>query len=210
MPEYTDLIIRDNIQRRVNTNQSMLEIISNLRADHTNIAKLLQQLSAQAALLAKGEYINYQLLAEIMQYFINYPDIHHHPCEEQIFKLLRNHLPETGGTIDKITAEHNQIAKNGARILDDVKQIQGNAIFSRMDLSALLHAYIEAYKTHIETEERQLFQRAEQSLTPADWQEIVQAIKTCEDPLFGNALVGEYQSLYKSIMAQAVTENPVQ
>lgn len=187
----------------------MMEIISSLRADHVNIARLLLQLSVQAELLAKGEYINYQLLAETMQYFTNYPDIHHHPCEEQIFKLLRNRLPEAGGIIDRTTAEHTQIAKNGARILDDVKQIQGNAIFSRMDLSGLLNAYIEAYKTHIDTEEKQLFQRAEQYLTSTDWLEIARASKASEDPLFGKALVGEYQSLYKYIMAQAATENPV-
>jgi len=184
----------------------MSEIITSLRNDHRNIAKLLILLSEQTSRLARGEFTDYQILADIMQYFINYPDIYHHPHEEQIFEILKIREKATTELIRRVSSEHQQIANNGTAILYEIKQIQGSAIFSREKLVGQLDNYISSYEAHMDIEESYLFQVAEKLLRPEDWQHIDTAMKTVNDPIFGKILDQEYQSLFKAILAETVPE----
>ena len=184
----------------------MSEIISSLRNDHRNITKLLTLLSEQNSRLACGEFTNYQTLADIMQYFINYPDIYHHPHEEQIFEILKIREKATTELINRVSSEHQQIAKNGTAILDEIKQIQGSAIFPREKFVRQLNNYIASYQAHMDIEEGYLFQVAEKLLGLEDWRHIDAAIKTVDDPIFGRILDQEYQSLFKAILAETVPE----
>jgi hemerythrin-like domain-containing protein len=182
----------------------MSEIIANLRNDHRNLTKLLQLLSAETGKLEKGEYTDYQIIADIMQYFVNYPDIYHHPHEDLILNTLKNRNSQVTGPCTDIFSEHQEMASKGAEILDEIKQIQGNAIFSRENFVRQLKEYIACYHAHMEKEEEALFKIAEKYLNVDDWKKINLTIRMAEDPLFGRILDAEYNDLFKAIMAEAV------
>ena len=178
------------------------ETIEKLHEDHENIATLLGLLKVQLTHLEKGEYVDMQILSDIMHYFTNYPDVHHHPHEEVIFDALKKKEINVADVIDEINSEHEQMAAESAEILDEVIQIQGNAIFSREEIVNRLSNYISIYYSHMTKEEDELFPLAKKILDESDWQEINKEILIEDDPLFGEILDNEYNGLYKIILAE--------
>lgn len=179
----------------------MPEIINHLQIDHQNISRLLSLLEEQTANLEAGEYTDLQLIADIMHYFVNYPDIQHHPREDLIFSSLREKASDLDDVIEEITREHKTMAEDSIRIQEEISQMQGNAIISREKIVNDLKNYINIYYSHIEKEESKLFSLAMTILTDNDWQKINDEMKFVDDPLFGKILNDQYASLYKVILA---------
>lgn len=179
----------------------MPEIIKQLQIDHRNIARLLGILQEQTAHLEAGEYTDLQLIADIMHYFVNYPDIQHHPYEDLIFSSLSIKEPDVVVIVDELNHEHKSMAEDSQKIYEEITQMQGNAIFSREKIVTHLKNYINTYYSHIEREEARLFTLAQKILTEDDWNKINDEIQFVEDPLFGKILNDQYTSIYKVILA---------
>ena len=180
----------------------MAKIIDVLLQDHKNIFSLLTLLEKQVKHFVAGEYADYQILTDIMRYFVNQPDVHHHPGEDIIFSALKRKNINVADLIDEITTEHEVMTAASATIYDEIKQIQGNAIFSRVEIIRRLTDFISQYHAHIDKEERELFALARTTLDDADWDRIDAEISLNDDPLFGKILDGEYRELYKVILAE--------
>lgn len=174
--------------------------IEKLHNDHKNIAKLLVLLKIQTEHLQAGEHADYLQIANIIDYFINYPDIYHHPNEELIFDCLKQKDINTADLIDEINSEHRSMALAAIEIQSEVSQIIGDAVFSREDFVDKLNHYISTYFSHIDKEEGELFPCAEKTMDAEDWQFIHAEIKREIDPLFGKILNNEYEELYKAIL----------
>jgi len=184
----------------------MSEMIDDLRQDHKNIIRLLTLLEKQTSNLASGSYADYQLISDIMQYFVTFPDIYHHPHEDLVFGALKQRENNLSAIIDAIHDEHQVMASAAEIILDEIIQIQGNAIFSREIFVGRLQDYITLYYSHIEKEETELFSIAESRLQDEDWRKINVAMNMGTDPLFGKVLHDEYQNLFKAILTEVVEE----
>lgn len=178
-------------------------VIEKLNNDHKNIAKLLNLLEEQVSHLEAGEFTDFPLIADIMHYFANYPDIHHHPYEDLIFDTLKTKDDSTAESIRKINNEHAQMAQASNRLFDEVNQLQGNAVFSRDELVQEFKNYISRFYEHMRTEENELFPKADRALSEEDWHSINAKINLDDDPLFGDILDQQYKNLYTSILAVA-------
>jgi len=180
----------------------MYNIIEKLKEDHRNISSLLKLLESQLNSLEAGEYTNFQLIADILKYFSMYIDIHHHSYENHIFELLKINDFATADMIDEISSEHEIMAQNSQEILEEITQLQGNAIFSREELVNRLKSFIEGYYSHLDKEEGNLLPLAEEKISPAEWESIYTSIEIEDDPLFGKILDKEYEELFKEIMVE--------
>ena len=180
----------------------MAKVLDVLLQDHKNIFALLALLEKQVKHFIAGEYADYQILTDIMHYFVHQPDVYHHPHEDIIFAALKRKNINVADLIDEITTEHEVMAAASATIYDELKQIQGNAILSRDEIVLRLKDFISRYQTHITREERELFALANTTLDDADWRIIDAEISHNDDPLFGKILDGEYKDLYKVILAE--------
>jgi len=178
------------------------KVIDVLLHDHKNIFSLLALLEKQVKHFVAGEFANYQILTDIMHYFVNQPDIYHHPHEDIIFAALKQKNINVADLIDEITTEHQSMAAASATIYDELIQIQGNAIFPRDEIVLRLTDFISRYHAHIAKEEEGLFALAKTTLDDADWGKIDAEINHNDDPLFGKILDGEYKELYKAILAE--------
>ncbi|MCZ6526966.1 MAG: hemerythrin domain-containing protein [Gammaproteobacteria bacterium] len=174
--------------------------IEELHKDHKNIAKLLNLLKIQTEHLQAGDHVDSLQMTNIMNYFINYPDIYHHPNEEFIFDYLKQRDINTADLIDEINSDHQTMASAAIEIQDEVRLIMCDAVFSRENLADKLNHYISAYFSHIDIEENELFPLVEKILDDEDWQFIHAEIKREDDPLFGEKLNNEYEELYKAIL----------
>ena len=177
-------------------------VVDKLLQDHKNIITLLALMEKQVQHFVAGEYVDYQILSDIMHYFVNQPDVYHHPHEDIIFAALKLKDINVADLIEEISAEHDLMAKASSTINDELKLIQGNAIFSRQEIVRQLKDFIKRYHDHIIKEEQGLFALANSSLDAADWRRVEHEIEHNEDPLFGNTLRDEYQALYKAILSE--------
>lgn len=176
-------------------------IINQLQIDHQNISRLLGVLREQTAHLEAGEYTDLQLIADIMHYFVNYPDIQHHPREDLVFAAIMEKEPGVADLIEDLYREHKSMAEDSIRIQEEITQMQGNAIFSREKIVTDLNNYINIYYSHIEKEEDKMFSLARNILSDNDWRDIDNEMQFVDDPLFGKILNDQYTSLYKVILS---------
>ena len=180
----------------------MSNVIDSLQQDHRNISRLLGLLEKQVDHFAAGEYTDFQIVTDIMHYFMNYPDVYHHPHEDIVFAALKSKNINVADLIDEISTEHQNMAKESADIYDAMKHIQGNAIYSREEIVTRLRDYIANYYSHINKEEDKLFALAKSTLEDEDWQKIDTEVTGTDDPLFGKIQDREYQDLYKMILSE--------
>lgn len=179
----------------------MSTIIDTLHNDHKNIARLLGLLNKQVNIIEAGDNPDYRLMTNVMDYLVNYPDVHHHPHEDLVFDALKEKDINTADTIDEIVSEHQSMAVDSQTILDGLKQLQGNAILSRDEIVKKIRVYIQTYYAHMDKEEGELFSKARKLLTDEDWQTVQSEMKMIDDPLFGAILEEEYADLYKAIFS---------
>ena len=181
----------------------MSTLIEKLHDDHKNIARLLHLLEEQISQLEAGEYTDFPLISNIMHYFANYPDIHHHPYEDFIFDVLKTKDKSTAESINSIHDEHKKMAETSAKLFDQVTQLQGNAVFPRDELVQDFKDYIANYYAHMNKEEDDLLPRADSTLNEEDWTNISSELDMDDDPVFGNIVDKQYAGLYKAILAAA-------
>ena len=70
-------------------------------------------------------------------------------------------------------------------------------------LTTALRQYTHDLKAHIRTEEQQVFPLASQWLTEQDWDEINQAFRSHQDPLFGDEARAEFRELFHRVASLA-------
>lgn len=180
----------------------MPDIIDKLQQDHKNIAKLLRLLEKQLKKFEAGDYTNYQILTDIMHYFVNYPDVYHHPHEEIIFSALKKKDINVADVVDEISTEHKTMNTETEELYDEFIKIQGNAIYSREEIASRLRNFISHYYRHIDIEENKLFKTARKILEDDDWRMIEAEAAKSDDPLFDKVMNDEYQALYQIILSE--------
>ena len=180
----------------------MSELVTQLRQDHEHISRLLEILSKQAEHLAAGEFTDYRIITDVMHYIVNYPNVYHHPGEDAVIAELKDRDISSSDLVDEILDEHRSMSLESNKILDEMIQIQGNAIFSRDDLVSRLKAFIRNYHAHIDKEEKSVFPRAEAALTVDDWKKIKDKLGAAGTREFDSVLDREYRDLYNFIMSE--------
>lgn len=181
----------------------MNQILEQLHADHKNFATLLHLLERETEHLSAGEFTDMPLLTDILHYFMMHPDSRHHPLEDAILDILKDKNKDTADQIDEILSDHEVIAEQSRLLYDEVRQIQGNAIFPREKLVSQLEDYIHRYWRHMDMEENELLTLADDSFDAGDWERISADGCVGSDPLFGEVLSDEYRTLFSAIMAES-------
>ena len=186
----------------------MTRAVQTIRLEHFNIASVLTCLGY---LLREAEAGHWQpeerLLSAVLQYLESYPEVYHHPKEDDhLFAAMRRRQPELGEILDKVHGEHVK----GARLLEELRQSLTD-YFGRAEPRAEDFAdfrqkaldYIVFERRHMQREERELLPLALKILEPEDWQEIDAAFSSNTDPLFGAERRQEFKDLVDWILELA-------
>lgn len=181
----------------------MNTVINRILQDHRNSEQLLALIERETAQLERGEFANVPLLADIMHYFVNYPDLYHHPLEDQVFAILKRKSAATAAQVDHVYSEHVQMGEAAEGLLERTTELQGNAMTPRDQVIREFRDYVAQYRDHIRREEQELLPAADRALGAADWSALEKQFATGADPLFGRILQRQYQTLYEVIMAEA-------
>jgi hemerythrin-like domain-containing protein len=179
----------------------MSEVIETLRKDHVNLTALLSLFDKQMAFFEEGEHPDYELLSDIVDYCLNYPDLRHHAMEDAVLEKLRDVAPEAADPIGDLDARHVELRALTARLQTALQQILNDAEVDRGAVVMLAQDFLRSYRNHIQGEDNMFFPAAEAALSEADWAEVARDVAELEDPLFGAKVAEEYELLHKAIMS---------
>ena len=89
------------------------QVIRELREDHDNLRLLLDLLESESDTITVDDEPDFELLHDIMQYMTVYSDAVHHPKEDLVFGLIREHDAKSAKKLAKIGPDHAEIAELG-------------------------------------------------------------------------------------------------
>ena len=181
----------------------MASEIMKLREEHVHFRTLLDLLEQQLNLFHVGDTPEYPLVTDVLHYMINYPDRFHHPQEDVIFARLGKRDPRIVRKVDELARQHHAIAEAGARLHENLENVLNGGLMPRTMIEAPGLMYVTYYRSHMDTEEADLFRLAETLLRADDWDLIERETTSSPDPLFGADISERYGSLLRHMTRRA-------
>lgn len=139
----------------------------------------------------------------VFDYFDQFVDQAHHAKEDRhLFCRLRQRTELANAALDQLESEH----RHAPARLANLRQLLADCLHGQASLDTLttaLRQYTNDLKAHIRTEEQQVFPLASQWLTEQDWDEINQAFRSHQDPLFGDEARAEFRELFHRVASLA-------
>ncbi len=176
--------------------------LDTLRADHRNVEKLLRVFEAELARFHDAETVDYETLHDVMHYVTNYPDLTHHPLEEQVAVRLLRSDSSAGPLAQALHREHEMLTAAGTALLHVLDDIAGDVPMPRAAVESQARTYVERLRRHMADEEAGLFLLAAQRLSVQDWADIAAATQRPADPLFGSAAASQaYRAIRERLTA---------
>ncbi len=177
----------------------MPRVLRQLRNDHVNMAKLLDLLDSQVRLFDEGGAPDYDLILDIMDYTMNYPDRCHHPIEDLVFRKLMARNPASRPVVEELLEEHAALARRTKQFAEALERVVLDAELPREEIAKLARDYVAVNRRHMEREERTVLPLVRETLEDDDWAEIEAALRG-EDPLFGERVHQQYLALHQAIV----------
>ena len=179
----------------------MSDPIQKLRAEHANMARLLDLLESQIGLFHDGAQTDYELMLDIVYYLTNFPDQFHHRIEDAAFAKLAERDPSVRAEVNRLLGEHQVLAASGKQLLERLEAVVNGTVTTREAIEVPAATYVSFYRHHLNREEVDLFSRAERLFGAEDWRAVGSAVDRATDPLFGSQVEQRYLTLRKQIEA---------
>ncbi len=176
----------------------MSTTLNELQQEHININKLMAIIENQIKQFKVSGHVNLDLIRNISEYIIYYPDLYHHPKEDLVFEILRHKEKEIESVINHLLEEHKTLTDSAINLTMLIKETQENNNAER--LVNQLQNYIDLCRSHMNTEETKIFPKANELLTENDWLQIEAGFKYVDDPLFGKVIHKQYKNIFNSII----------
>jgi hemerythrin-like domain-containing protein len=181
----------------------MSKVIDRLREDHRNMARILDILARETCTFRDGGIADFDLIENILDYNLEYPDLFHHPAEDVIFQKLKGRDPATWKNLGDLAREHQQLHALTYRFAAAVRNVLLDQELPRGWLVDVATDYLTFARRHMQMEEVILFPLAKRTLTPAEWAEIRDEIASRPDPLQEVAVENRYRKLRQGILEWA-------
>ncbi len=169
-----------------------------LRQEHANMTMLLDLLECQVAAVRQVEAVDFALVEGIIDYFLTYPDLVHHPKEDLLFHRLREVDPAAAVEAENLLSGHEDIgllARRVARAMVD-HRLHGTAE-TKLWFVSLGQDFIDTNRRHMAEEEQHFFPLALRTLSEADWAAVDRKTGGRDDPLFGALVETRFKSLHQ-------------
>lgn len=171
------------------------QVLAELREDHRNLRLLMNLLESESANISVDDEPDFELMHDIMQYMTVYSDAVHHPKEDLVYGLIRDHDTEMATSLEQVEPEHRDIAELGATLRNDIEAIISGTAVTRDRLESDLQDYVTRLRTHIHWEENELFPVADSLAATNGIAGIDVGLFPDEDPLFGATTATSFRNL---------------
>ncbi|MCP3416234.1 hemerythrin domain-containing protein [Bradyrhizobium brasilense] len=175
-------------------------IIDLLLREHRNIDLLLVALQRELEVFEHGDRPDYEVIRAIISYFEVYPEMYHHPQEDQIFSKLRTRDPDAAAIVGDLAHEHREVIDRLHQFARAIDGILADRELLREDVGNIVRDFILRERRHMMWEERDFFPAAIKALSAEDWTEIASARTDDGDPLFSEAAEATSDALRAHIL----------
>ncbi len=141
----------------------MTDILDAIHEDHANMVKMLNALERQLAVFDAGETPDYDIVRGVVDYCLDYPDLYHHPKEDLVFERLKVRDPAAAAEIGDLPSQHAELAVRTRRLQEAVAAVLGDLEVPRARLDETLREFLDAYRQHMNEEERAFLPAARRS-----------------------------------------------
>ncbi len=161
----------------------MSAVLDEIHQEHKTMGRLLGVLEEQIDLFAEGRRPDYELIKEIVDYFLTVPNLCHHPKENLILQKLHQRAPEVAQSVGDLEEEHEEISRELGDFAHAVVNVLMEMEIPRDAFVKLAREFIETEHNHMVHEEEVFMPTARKHLTDEDWTEVEQHVARLSDPL---------------------------
>ena len=182
----------------------MHEALAHLQIDHRNMRQLLRILEEELQAHESRGSADFDLLKQILEYTLHYPNLIHHPREEALFRRLLERDPASKALVGDLTKEHEDLARLTHRFAAALHNVAHDVELPRALFGKLADEYISRSRQHMDAEEQKFFPRIMAVFSDEDWADFDGLVAKGYDPLFGTSIEKHYKSLHERILRTAV------
>lgn len=179
----------------------MANIIEQIRAEHGNMAKLLDALERQIAIFDQGGRPDYEIILGITDYFLDYPDRCHHPKEDLLARKVIEGADNAASPLHKLEAQHEELALLTHRFHQYVRRVLDEAELPRHDFVRAAKEFTASQRHHMQMEEEHFLPLAESTLSPDELAAIDSELLLETDPLMDPGSEARYATLREAILS---------
>lgn len=179
----------------------MPNIIEQIRAEHGNMAKLLDALERQVTIFNGGGTPDYEIVLSITDYFLDYPDRCHHPKEDLLARKVVEGADDAAAPLHNLEAQHEELGILTRRFHQYVRRVLEEAELPRQDFVRAAKEFIASQRHHMQMEEEHFLPLAESMLGPDDLASIDSELLAERDPLMDPGSEALYATLREAILS---------
>jgi hemerythrin-like domain-containing protein len=158
----------------------MSEILRRIHQDHANSLRLIALLDREVECIGEDRRSDWELVQNVIRYFLSYPELGHHPLESQILAHLRTKDLAEVEPFLSLEAEHRELSAT----LQHVSAVTQRLVpVVRASFVDLLTGFTAGQRDHIRREEAGFLPLAGRLMNARDWQELDRAPLKIADPL---------------------------
>lgn len=201
--------MRPSLSLVSNPNLNSNPITQSLTAAHRNMERVLTLIHLKLDTLHETQQESeFQLLTNAIGYMQNYPGVNHPPAEDIIVAKLAERAPECRGLCTQLSDQHQRFSRWEAIMLHKLRGTQAGDAEACREAQAIGKSYCTEHASHIHTEEKELFPRALQHLSAADWEMVADHSRAVLDPVFARKELQRFDNLHDYLMAGPADPEP--
>jgi hemerythrin-like domain-containing protein len=182
----------------------MPDILAHLQIDHRNMRQLLRVLEAELHTYGTHVSADFELMQQVLEYTLHYPNLIHHPREEALFRRLMERDPKSKALVGDLTREHQGLERLTHRFAAALHNVAHDVELPRALFGKLADEYIARSRQHMDTEERMFFPRLIAVFGGQDWADFDALVARGYDPLFGTTIERYYKNLHERVLDLAI------
>ncbi|MGC3873978.1 hemerythrin domain-containing protein [Halomonas sp. GXIMD04776] len=143
-------------------------MLTQLRRDHANMARLLHVLSLKHKTLDHGDRPDFHLVREVVDYILDYMNTFTIPLERLYSEHLLAKAPEADELSRRLANDYQALHKRLNQLSDNLDMILMDAVVPMDRFANDLKAYLDAHRAYLRAEREQLFPLFREYLTDED------------------------------------------
>lgn len=160
----------------------MAQVLDMIRDEHLSMSRILRMLERQIGFFEKGMRLDYELVKEVLDYFLTFCDLCHHPKEDLILAKLQQRAPELARSVGDLDGAHAEISRELHDFSHAVMNVLLDMEVPRDSFARLARAFIDQERKHMAEEESVFLPAAQAGLNAEDWAEIAAKTEKFRDP----------------------------
>lgn len=144
------------------------DILKQIHTDHRRTTQLLSLFEREAHAVENAQTVDYELIADLLDYFTGDMERAHHAKENLVYRHLREAYPAEAEQLLSLEGEHAELGQKLTAMKQMITAVLANQELDRADVAGCLRDFATLQSSHIMREESYFLPLADLLMTRAD------------------------------------------